>query len=940
MLNPSKLKRYIGRCFVAGICLIIISCGQGMSEQQMLENAKSYMLKGELMAASIELRNTLQKNSKNAQARYLLGTINLDIGDLASAEKEFQRAALAGWSNEETQTNIAHIFITRKEFQKLLDEIVIIDSWSAETRANISAMRAMAHAGLGHTAQAITALDKARAENANAFQVLKATAIFQLSEIEDGDSSVTLNKALSLYPENTELLLLLASERIQNNNLTQATDTFKKVISLDPANIITANGRVAHIGLARLQIIEKNYAEANSTLARLLKRNDKDPDANYLAGILALNQGDYHLAEDHIRKLMAVAPDHVQSQQVMGKIKYALKDFDQAAHHLSVFLNTNPDDFAARKLLTNTYLILKQPEEARSTLHNALTARPDDAETLVLLSQIEFTKGDLKAGIQSLNKAIQSSPNNIALHKQLAKTYIATGQMERALSEIKIFHKLSKDTEETRKLGVSAYLKSGEIDKAIKVANMMLKNKPKDPDTIALNGSLYSLNDKRQQARSYFNQALQLQEKLPSATMGLARLEVKEGNFDKAKVLFNDLIEANSGGIVPMLALSELAAQQNNTDEMLSWLERARNAAPTETKPRIVLATYYLRINQPDKANIYIQEAIKGSPEHVELLALQGKALIMQKKYNKALEPLNKLINKLPESTQAQVLLGEAFLHQGMLDQAREHLQKVLDKQNKHVFAMSLMAEAEFKEGNYDKTLEYTKQLQKEKPELSIGYLLEGNTWMAKQDNKKAHSAFSIAWKYHQTAALAIRLFTTSQHTANIKDAVKPLLTWLEAHPDDDSTRFFLATAYQNAEENDSAIKQYEKILKQQPENVSVLNNLAWLYSLQENPKALDLAERAYRLTQTNPAVLDTYGWILVQQKQPVKGQRLIEQAMEQIPDSLEIQYHYAVALIKSGNNIEGHQILKKLLKQDKPFVGRNEAEQLLAKQITSRELM
>jgi Tfp pilus assembly protein PilF len=83
----------------------------------MLNNAKDYLNTGDLLATSIELRNTLQNNNKNAEARYLLGNINLKIGDLTGAEKELRRAAEAGRSQGAVQLQHARVLIDKKHFR-------------------------------------------------------------------------------------------------------------------------------------------------------------------------------------------------------------------------------------------------------------------------------------------------------------------------------------------------------------------------------------------------------------------------------------------------------------------------------------------------------------------------------------------------------------------------------------------------------------------------------------------------------------------------------------------------------------------------------------------------------------------------------------------------------------------------------------------------------
>ena len=931
MIHKLKLRRLFNHLLLTTFLLTVIACDNaGMSEQQMLQNAKTYMDKGELMAASLELRNTLQKNSKNAEARYLLGSINLKIGDLVSAEKEFRRAADAGWSQEAVQLQLARIFINKKEFGKFLDEIKTADTWSVNTRANIAGLRALAEASQNDLTKAKNSLAEGKALNENAVQVLRSTAILQIAGAVEGDASSTLKTAISLHPNNPEILLIHAANDIQNKNLTRAADTYGRVIDLYPAKLLTASSRRARISLTRLQIIEKNYDEAGTTLEPLIKSNDKDPEANYLTGLLAFIQEDYSRAEDHIRKLLAVMPDYIQAQQLMGKIKYAQKDYDQAAHHLSAYLNAVPNDNGVRILLTNTYIILNQPVQARTTIQSLLATNPDDISTLTLLSQIELKDGNMDAGISALHKAVKFSPENAELRKELAKAYIENGQSELALSELNTYQNLSSDIEETQKLTIQTYIKAGEVGKALDIANKMLVKDPNNPDILTLTGNLHAASDDNQQARTYFNKAIQIKSDHPAAIAGLAGIEQKSGNIEKAIALYESLVTSNQAGSLPMMALAEIAAQQNRTNDMLSWLEKARNAAPTETRARVVLTKYYLQNSEPQKAEIYIKEAIKLSPQQADLMALHGKVLIAQQRYNDALQPLKKLVINAPDSTIAQGLLGEVFLRQQMLEDARKHLTKALAIQKDNLTAISLLAETELKEGDLDKSLEYAKLLQKKQPELYIGYMQEGDAWMVKQNYTNAQLAYNKAWNKKQTPQLAIRLFSASKNSSSLTESLKPLLTWLQNNPDDYSTRFYLATQYQNAEENEKAITEYKRILEQTPDNSTVLNNLAWLYSLNGNPEAMDMAERAYRFSPENPGILDTYGWILVQQGQVEKGQRLIKQALDVIPGNLDIRYHYAIALLKAGNDAEGKQILEDLLDQDKPFGGQEDAKRLL----------
>ena len=66
-----------------------------------------------------------------------------------------------------------------------------------------------------------------------------------------------------------------------------------------------------------------------------------------------------------------------------------------------------------------------------------------------------------------------------------------------------------------------------------------------------------------------------------------------------------------------------------------------------------------------------------------------------------------------------------------------------------------------------------------------------------------------------------------------------------------------------------------------EPDNVALLNNLAWALSELNDPGALGYAERAYRLAPGVAEVANTYGWILVQRGDAVQGVELLRRAVE-----------------------------------------------------------
>ena len=134
-----KIPVWVNILILTAASLTLIGCGSGVDEQQMVQTARSYIDQNKLREAALELKNVLQENPDNAEARYLLGVINIDVGDSASAEKEFRRAIDAGWQEELARIGQARAMINRRDFQKLIDVIDVKDGYSANASADLYA---------------------------------------------------------------------------------------------------------------------------------------------------------------------------------------------------------------------------------------------------------------------------------------------------------------------------------------------------------------------------------------------------------------------------------------------------------------------------------------------------------------------------------------------------------------------------------------------------------------------------------------------------------------------------------------------------------------------------------------------------------------------------------------------------------------------------------
>ena len=283
-----------------------------------------------------------------------------------------------------------------------------------------------------------------------------------------------------------------------------------------------------------------------------------------------------------------------------------------------------------------------------------------------------------------------------------------------------------------------------------------------------------------------------------------------------------------------------------------------------------------------------------------------------------------------PDSAPAQFLIAAVYMSMQNQPAASDALKKALSLQPDYLEAQLALASLEADKGNYEQALTIARQIQKKNGKLPTGYVLEGDVLMAQKKYDLAVKAYEQALTISKTVPLIVKLHASLSHAGKGKEASSRLTQWLKEHPADIATRTYFAGIYLAEKKNKEAIELYEIILRQEPEYLPALNNIAWLYQQGKDPRALEYAEKANKLSPDNPVILDTLGWILVEQGNTSRGLPFLQKASSLAPKNTEIQYHLALGLFKSGDKTKARGELEKLIATGNTFPMINEAKALL----------
>ncbi|MCC6581127.1 MAG: tetratricopeptide repeat protein [Phycisphaeraceae bacterium] len=606
------------------------------------------------------------------------------------------------------------------------------------------------------------------------------------------------------------------------------------------------------------------------------------------------------------QRLAKVNPADTVNRRGLAALYAQLKKLPEAEAEMKSVFAAEPDEAANYGTYAAILAMAGQQEQGRQFLLQWIASRGPKAgvDEYIMLARYGMSIGNLDAGLDAYHKAIglDKSKEQIAL-REMADMLFELGRNDAA---VEAYRKLWKDDDQDSRVGqrlTEALIRGNKLD-----------------DAKAVLAKLTSVNS--QDANLYL--------------LG-AQIAKQEGNDDEAIKQMNKAVEIAPDRATVQFERANLLAQNPRTEpDAIDALNRALDLNPNLFAARRLLAQIHLRRDDRQQAVRELQAILNRKPDDVptrlQLLRmyLNGSDLLSAKSL------LGESRQQFPQSARWPLLQSEVALQENNRRQAVEHLAEAMKLEPTRE-TLRALAQQWLAMGKAQEALDALKA----RPELlrddAVCQALEGRAMQVGGSAAAAQAVFQQAMAKAATiddvvgvgtqiigalgleAGASLIEHLTSPTQANwaqlaitraevgagrYREAANRINRILPRIPDPEKQHFrgLLAMAHHNLGEFDQAAGVYRQVIQDDPDDVTVMNNLAYLLAvnLKKPQDAMTFAQRAGVLSPDDPQVLDTLGWVQFCNSRVADAEQTLRRSVRIKPMPANT-FHLAEVLLAGG---------------------------------------
>jgi tetratricopeptide (TPR) repeat protein len=748
--------------------------------------------------------------------------------------------------------------------------------------------------------------DKARVEFQNALQIAPADpeTRFEMGVVDEKlgkirEAAQFYQGVIDVSPEHlgarTNLARLYVFSAAPNRALELIGPSLEK--HPDDSELLTLR--------AAVRVQQKDLADGQTDAERAVHLNPVNEDAvATLAGIyisLKDNEKAQALLEESIKRIPATVDLRVALTQV-----YARED--RAADIERILLDLvrlRPAERAQRIRLSQFYSSQNQLDAAEHVLREGINALPQDRDLKLALIDFMGSRRSQQAAEKELTAMVAADPKDAEMKFALAKFYERNSQPDRAEG---IYQQVI-DAEKLDAAGLSArdrlaVLRGERNDTAgaEKLIAEVLAKSPRDENALILRGNIA------------------LSKKDPKAAIADLRTVLRD--------------QPNAVGVLRTLARAHLINGEPAIAE--ETMRRAVESNPKDVSLRLDLAQLLAQLGKPDQAKPILVGIVKDQPNDVPALDTLFKVSASMKDYDTARSSADAIVASQPKASMG-------YLYQGMIAEAERHIDAAVrlygqaaDLQPDSLEPLQAQIRVLVAEKRLPEAMKRLDEVTARVPTGALAPSVKGNLLLGQGAAAEAQAAYRMAIARAPTWWVPYTGLANAQFAAKEPDAALATLRSGQAVVSQpDQLGISIGEYYERSGKIEDAIREYEAVVRKDPQSEVAANNLAMLLVTHKSDSAS--LDRAKALSErfadsANPSFLDTYAWVLYKRGQAAASVPLFERVVAKVPGEPVALYHLGMAQSQAGSRTEARGNLTRAVNSGAKFAGLDEAKATLDK--------
>jgi tetratricopeptide (TPR) repeat protein len=332
-----------------------------------------------------------------------------------------------------------------------------------------------------------------------------------------------------------------------------------------------------------------------------------------------------------------------------------------------------------------------------------------------------------------------------------------------------------------------------------------------------------------EEAIAQYQQALALKPSYPEAHDNLGNALARAGRLDQAIGHYRQALEGDPASADAHNNLGTALMEQGRLADAIGQFEAALAIRSEYAQAHNNLASALAAGDRLDEAVAHHRKAIEIDPTYADAYNNLGAALARQGKFDDAIVNFRKALELNPGGARAEANLGSALLAQGKFDEAIPHLER----------ALSAGPETADLHNNLGTALAETRRLHEAIPHFEKAVALDPVNWNAHVNLGRAYAAeqrFDQAIPHFEkalernpgSAELHSQLGVALANRQRVAEAIPHLERALAISPGLVEARYYLGAALMMNGQRARALAQWRQALRQDPDNLRVLNDAAW----------------------------------------------------------------------------------------------------------------